>query len=166
MVKRGDSGELPDGLIADREARRAAREKLDECNSALALLESQLDAAEKARREALAAHSAAALQVMLDEAAELSDELRTAHKLVWHLSDTLYALDLVVCAQASPLPPAAAGALRMRLGQLLGPLSMQRQELPPAAPNNPLRLQGERWQAVYSKLKWDPKAQVRTIWNE
>jgi len=166
MVKRNDPGTLPEGFIAEREARRATRERLEECSSALALLEAQQGAAEKALREAAEAASVAALHVILDEASALSHGLSAAQQKQWHLADSLYALDLVVNVAIGTLPHGPKGALRQRLGRLLQPLNAQRPEPPPLAPNSPLRLEAALWRALHAELRRDPNAQPQATWEK
>jgi len=166
MVKRNDSGSLPRALINEREARRVARERLDECNSALALLEAQRGAAEKTLREASEAVSVDALHVILDEATALSNGLHAAQMRQWHLADSLYALDLMVNVAIGTLPHGPKGALRQRLGRLLQPLNAQRPEPPPLAPNSPLRLEAALWRALHAELRRDPNAQPQATWEK
>lgn len=166
MVKRNDPGTLPEGFIAEREARRATRERFEECSSALALLEAQQGAAEKALREAAEAVSVAALHVILDEASALSHGLSAAQQQQWHLADSLYALDLVVNVAIGTLPHGPKGALRQRLGRLLQPLNAQRPEPPPLAPNSPLRLEAALWRALHAELRRDPNAQPQATWEK
>jgi len=169
MGERAATGTLPPSLNAEREERRAARERQDECSSALTLLESQHAAAEKERRDADVAHSVAALEVMLDEASALSSQLLACHEMLWRRADTLAALDYVVMGAAVGLPPAEKARVHGLLGRVLLPLQTvraQRQELPLSAPRNPERLAGERWQALYAELKCDPDVPVRPVWDE
>jgi hypothetical protein len=166
MVTRGDSGKLPGILISDREARRAALERQDECDRALALIQAQHAAAENARRDAADAVADAAINVALDEATALSGSLRAAQERVRHLSSRLYALDVVVGGLTATLPPARAGAPRRRLWELLKPLTVQRQELPPGALNSPCRLHAERWRAFLGDLRRDPNARLSADWEE
>jgi len=165
MVKRNDPGTLPGSLIAERSARHAARETLEECNGALALLEAEQGVAEKELREAAEAVSVAALHVMLDEASALSDGLRAAQQQQWRLAESLYALDLMVSAASGALPGGPRAALRQRLGKLLEPLHMQRLVLPPTAPDNPLRLHAARWRTLHAELKRNSEVQVQPTWE-
>jgi hypothetical protein len=166
MVKCNDTGTLPNSLIAERNARHAARETLEECNGALALLEAEQVAAEKDLRDAAEAVSVAALHVMLDEAGALSEGLRATQQQQWRLADSLYALDLVVSAATGALPGGQKAAIRQRLWRLLEPLNMRRPDLPPAAPAYPLRLHTARWRTLHAELRRNAEVQVQQTWEK
>lgn len=152
LVKKGKTGRLPDHLIAEREQRRVARELVEETNSALALLTSEQANAEQHLRMASAARSAAALQLLLDQAAALSAELRAAKEQAWELEDQLRGIDFVVTGTVPTLPREVRGTLMQQLSGLFEPLHMQRPDYPPASPANPVRLEAARWRKRHAEL--------------
>jgi DNA repair exonuclease SbcCD ATPase subunit len=163
MLRRGESGSLPDDVIRQREARRAAEEHLAEVSAALELLQREHVDAEKALQRVTGGLAYEAYKILLREGAVMGDELKDLKQRVWTLTDRLTALDRVIGA-------GTLGEVRMRLGvamaeewrRISAALNLQEPMYAPSL--DPTRHVAERLREWHRRLQVDPDAPV--AWEE
>lgn len=155
MVKADLSGPLPDALIAERTAHRAARERVEEARAALKVLEAEHATAQDTLRRHDAAIHTQAVKVLLQEGTRLADELVAAKRRTWALEVELIALDT---ALGAALTAEQKYPLREMFARLAKPFNM-----PPQGKDGPPHLAQPvlaRWRNLLAALQQDASAPV------
>lgn len=161
MVKDNDQSELPDVLVRKRDARRLARERVEEQAGALEVLQHEHMDAENARRRATEAASLEGFRVLLREASDMADELIAAKRRAWSLTHRLLAIDSLVGLALRP---------ERRLG-LLTRMHAEHQRVMDAlnsvepmfvanSPSEPQAMARRRWKEIHAALLADANAPI------
>ena len=158
--KRGKPGPA-DTMVSEKQQRDQLKWQASEIKGALVVLEAEHVQAEKAVAAATDAASTAAWKLLATEAVErLTVELVAAKKLAWRLESVALALD-----QVSGLE--TRGEVRLALGPLMARLSeaayLKPDPVVVGSERDPLRVAGQRWRELRSRLLKDADAEIS--WN-
>jgi hypothetical protein len=142
------NAQVPESLIALRNALDETREEVEAAKIACKALSDELDAAKTAFADAERAASEATVPVMLEEAEPAATYLVAARREVWRLEAQLRALGETWVSRRD-------GPRAVRLSRtILDALSMQEPQHPPSM--RPEIKQSPRWRALHSALLADP----------
>src|SRR5258708_1978133 len=165
LLKQGKTqSPLPNNLIAERNARTAARERLEETKGALTLLEVEHKNAEKALRKAVENHGHQAFLILMEEATDLSKKLAVDQQRVWEMHDRLKAFDHFSGATHVPTDGARHAAMHSKAClNLIAPLTAQPRLAVAYSPADPVRAAVEVWKAKHAALLNDANAPIGSV---